>query len=406
MMELPSILSSLFSGVLYLFSPAGVRSLVMFALAGALIFLAIRKEYEPTLLLPIGFGCLLANLPPVIDAATGQSVPAVLGEGGFLSVLFDAGIANELFPVLIFIAVGAMIDFSPLLKDPSMIFFGAAAQLGIFLTFLLSLWLLPMVPGLAGGDDPDLVLKLASAIGIIGAADGPTTLYVANYFQLKDYMGPISVAAYSYMALVPVIQPPVIRALTTREERRLPMTWTEERCSRVTLILFPILVTAVAGIAVPMSAPLVGSLMFGNLLRECGVLERLSQTAQHELANLVTIVLGITIGGTMVAERFLHPTTLLILLLGLLAFVFDTAGGVLFAKLLNLLRKRKINPMLGAAGISAFPMSSRVVARMALKEDPGNFLLMQAASANVSGQLGSIVAGGMMMTLVRLLIGV
>ncbi|MBP3636617.1 MAG: sodium ion-translocating decarboxylase subunit beta [Clostridia bacterium] len=399
------ILVQLFSGVVDMFSVAGLKSLVMFIIAGVLIYLAIKKDYEPTLLLPIGFGCILANLPGAIDAVTGLKAPAALGEAGFLSVLFNAGIANELFPVLIFIAVGAMIDFSPLLKDPSMIFFGAAAQFGIFATFLLSLVLIPIIPGLVAEGDSDMVLKLASAIGIIGAADGPTTLFVANHFELKDYMGPISVAAYSYMALVPVIQPPVIKALTTKKERMIRMDYQEERCSKTTLILFPIIVTIVAGIIVPMSAPLVGSLMFGNLIRECGVLERLSKTAQNELANLVTIVLGITVGGTMVADKFLHPTTALILILGLFAFVFDTAGGVLFAKFLNLFRKKKVNPMIGAAGISAFPMSSRVIAKMALKEDPSNFILMQSTSANVSGQLGSIVAGGMVITLVSMLLG-
>ena len=399
------ILAELFSGVVDMISIAGLKSLIMFAIAGVLIYLAVKKDYEPTLLLPIGFGCILANLPGAIDAVTGLKAPAALGEAGFLSVLFNAGIANELFPVLIFIAVGAMIDFSPLLKDPSMIFFGAAAQFGIFATFLLSLVLIPAIPGLVAEGDSDMVLKLASAIGIIGAADGPTTLFVANHFQLKDYMGPISVAAYSYMALVPVIQPPVIKALTTKKERMIRMDYQEERCSKTTLILFPIIVTIVAGIIVPMSAPLVGSLMFGNLIRECGVLERLSKTAQNELANLVTIVLGITVGGTMVADKFLHPTTALILILGLFAFVFDTAGGVLFAKFLNLFRKKKINPMIGAAGISAFPMSSRVIAKMALKDDPSNFILMQSTSANVSGQLGSIVAGGMVITLVSMLLG-
>ena len=405
------ILSQLFSGVIGMFSLAGVKSLIMFVIAGVLIYLAVKKDYEPTLLLPIGFGCILANLPPIIGQVmengvlTEGPVASVLESGkGFLDVLFTAGIANELFPVLIFIAVGAMIDFSPLLKDPSMIFFGAAAQFGIFITFLLSLWLLPIIPGVITSDDPDMVIKLASAIGIIGAADGPTTLFVANHFQLKDYMGPISVAAYSYMALVPVIQPPVIKALTTKKERMIRMDYTEERCSRTTLIVFPIVVTVVAGIIVPMSAPLVGSLMFGNLIRECGVLERLSKTAQNELANLVTIVLGITIGGTMVADKFLNTTTLLIMGLGLFAFIFDTAGGVLFAKFLNLFRKKKVNPMIGAAGISAFPMSSRVIAKMALKDDPSNFILMQSTSANVSGQLGSIVAGGMVITLVSMMI--
>ena len=404
-MDFAAILQELFSGVFYLCSLDGFKTLVMFIIAGILIALAIVKDYEPTLLLPIGFGCILANLPPAIDALTGISAPSVLGDSGFLAVLFDAGIANELFPVLIFIAVGAMIDFSPLLKDPSMIFFGAAAQFGIFITFLLSLLVLPLIPGLVAEGDTNMVMKLASAIGIIGAADGPTTLFVANHFQLKDYMGPISVAAYCYMALVPVIQPPVIKLLTTREERMIRMDYQEERCSKTTLILFPIIVTVVAGIIVPMSAPLVGSLMFGNLIRECGVLERLSKTVQNELANLVTILLGITIGGTMVADKFLDLTTILILLLGIFAFVFDTAGGVLFAKFLNLFRKKKVNPMIGAAGISAFPMSSRVIAKMALKEDPSNFILMQSTSANVSGQLGSIVAGGMVITLVSMLLG-
>ena len=403
-LDILAILKELFSGVLYLFSANGVKTLAMFIIAGVLIYLAIKKDYEPALLLPIGFGAILANLPPVIDAATGAAAASALGEHGFLTVLFNAGIANELFPILIFIGVGAMIDFSPLLKDPSMIFFGAAAQFGIFATFLVSLILIPIVlPATAG--DSSLILRLASAIGIIGAADGPTTLYVANHFDLKDYMAPISVAAYSYMSLVPVIQPPVIKALTTRKERMIRMDYQEERCSKTTLILFPIIVTVVAGIIVPMSAPLVGSLMFGNLIRECGVLERLSKTAQNELANLVTIVLGITVGGTMVADKFLHPTTALILILGLFAFVFDTAGGVLFAKFLNLFRKKKVNPMIGAAGISAFPMSSRVIAKMALKEDPSNFILMQSTSANVSGQLGSIVAGGMVITLVSMLLG-
>ena len=398
-----AILSELFSGVTYLFSAAGLKTLAMFAIAGVLIYLAVKKDYEPSLLLPIGFGCILANLPPVLATM----MPSALGtaeEPGFLSVLFNAGIANELFPILIFIAVGAMIDFSPLLKDPSMIFFGAAAQFGIFATFLLSLVLIPVLLPETVGDE-SLILKLASAIGIIGAADGPTTLYVANHFQLKDYMAPISVAAYSYMSLVPVIQPPVIRALTTKEERMIRMDYHEDRCSKTTLILFPIIVTVVAGVLVPMSAPLVGSLMFGNLIRECGVLERLSKTAQNELANLVTILLGLTIGSTMVAENFLRVDTLLIMALGLVAFIFDTAGGVLFAKAMNLFRKKKVNPMIGAAGISAFPMSSRVIAKMALKEDPSNFILMQATSANVSGQLGSIVAGGMVITLVTMLLG-
>ncbi len=402
-LDIAAILKELFAGVIYLFSADGAKTLAMFVIAGILIYLAIKKDYEPTLLLPIGFGSILANLPPVMDAAGGMAA-SVLGEGGFLSVLFNAGIANELFPILIFIAVGAMIDFSPLLKDPSMIFFGAAAQFGIFATFLVSLALIPAVlPETAGNDG--LILRLAAAMGIIGAADGPTTLYVANYFNLKDYMAPISVAAYSYMSLVPVIQPPVIRALTTHKERTIRMDYNEQRASKLALILFPIIVTVVAGVIVPMSAPLVGSVLFGNLIRECGVRERVSKTAQNELASLVTILLGITIGGTMVADKFLRLDTLLIMGLGLFAFIFDTAGGVLFAKLLNVFRKKKINPMVGAAGISAFPMSARVVQKLAKEEDPYNFILMQSISANVSGQLGSIVAGGMVISLVSMMLG-
>ncbi len=403
-MDISKLLGELFGGVLFLGTTEGLMCLIMFVLAGVLIFLAIKKDYEPALLLPIGFGAILANLPPVIDAVTGNAAASVLGTEGFLTVLFNAGIRNELFPILIFIAVGAMIDFSPLLKDPSMIFFGAAAQFGIFATFLVSLVLIPVVLPATAGDN-NLILRLASAIGIIGAADGPTTLYVANHFKLADYMAPISVAAYSYMSLVPVIQPPVIRALTTKQERMIRMEYSEQRASKLSLILFPILVTIVAGVIVPMSAPLVGSLMFGNLIRECGVLERLSKTAQNELANLVTILLGLSIGSTMIAKNFLRWDTLLIMGLGLVAFVFDTAGGVLFAKLLNIFRKKKINPMIGAAGISAFPMSARVIQKMAKQEDPYNFILMQSVSANVSGQLGSIVAGGMVITLVSMMLG-
>ncbi len=391
------VLRELLSGVTYLFSADGWRTLVMFIISGILIYLAIKKEYEPALLLPIGFGAILANLPPVLETA----LPAVLGPEGFLTVLFNAGIKNELFPILIFIAVGAMVDFTPLLKDPSMIFFGAAAQFGIFATFLLSLILLPLV---LPGETNEMILKLASAIGIIGAADGPTTLYVANHFKLANYIAPISVAAYSYMSLVPIIQPPVIKALTTKSERTIRMEYKEERAPRVALILFPIIVTLISGILVPMSAPLIGSLMFGNLIRVCGVLEKLSKTAQNELASLVTILLGLTIGSTMVAKDFLQWNTLLIMALGLVAFIFDTAGGVLFAKFLNLFRKEKVNPMIGAAGISAFPMSARVVQKLAKEDDPYNFVLMQAISANVAGQLGSVVAGGMVITLVSMLL--
>jgi oxaloacetate decarboxylase beta subunit len=361
------------------------KMLVMYGIGGILIWLAIKKEYEPMLLLPIGFGAILVNMPLSV-------VWEHEGSAGFLKVLYDGGIANELFPILIFIAVGAMIDFSPLFKNPLMIFFGAAAQFGIFATMILAT--------LLGFD-----LKTAASIGIIGAADGPTAIYVANKFA-KDYLGPISVAAYSYMSLVPLIQPPVIRALTTKNERRIHMIPHETPSPKWLKILFPILVTMTAGIVAPISVPLVGSLMFGNLVRESGVLERLSQTAQNELAYLVTLLLGITIGASMGAEKFLNLRTLLILAMGLLAFVFDTAGGVLFAKFVNffLPANKKINPMIGACGISAFPMSARVIQKMAQEEERGNIILMQAIGANVSGQLGSIIAGGLVLALVPILV--
>ena len=392
------LLQEIFSGIIYFGTVNGLRSLAMFVIAGILIYLAIAKDYEPALLLPIGFGAILANLPPVI-----AGMSAVIGtdlEPGFLKVLFNAGIATELFPILIFIAIGAMIDFTPLLKNPYMIFFGAAAQFGIFATFILTLLLLPVF-GIVGPD----AIRLAAAVGIIGAADGPTTIYVANHFNLREFMGPISVAAYSYMSLVPIIQPPVIKALTTRQERLIRMEYHEDKISQPIKVIFPIAITIIAGIIVPMSVPLVGSLMFGNLIRECGVLEKLSKASQNELSNLVTILLGITIGSTMIAEKFLQWNTAAIMVLGLFAFIFDTAGGVLFAKFLNLFLKKKVNPMIGAAGISAFPMSARVVQKMAKDEDPTNFILMQAISANVAGQLGSIVAGGLVIALVTMIVG-
>ncbi|MCM8900104.1 sodium ion-translocating decarboxylase subunit beta [Caldicoprobacter algeriensis] len=367
------------------FAHIGLQQIIMYAIGGFLIYLAIKKEYEPMLLLPIGFSTILVNLP----------LSAVLeyeGTPGVLKILFDAGIQTELFPVLIFIAVGAMIDFTPLLANPKMLFFGAAAQFGIFATTVIAL--------LVGADS----LKVASAIGIIGAADGPTAIFVASKFAQK-YLGPITVAAYSYMSLVPIVQPPVIRLLTTKEERMIRMEYKDVKVPKRVKILFPIFVTVIAGIIAPISVPLVGLLMFGNLIRESGVLERLSKAAQNELANIVTILLGITIGSTMVAEDFLQPMTLVILLGGLGAFIFDTAGGVLFAKFLNLFLKKKVNPMVGAAGISAFPMSARVIQRMAQKEDPSNFILMHAVSANVAGQLGSIIAGGLILALVPLLAG-
>ncbi|MDR0357000.1 MAG: sodium ion-translocating decarboxylase subunit beta [Clostridiales Family XIII bacterium] len=355
---------------------------IMFVIGGVLIFLAIRYEYEPMLLLPIGFGAILVNIPF-------SSALEFDGEPGFLKILYGAGIATELFPVLIFIAVGAMIDFKPLLQNPFMLFFGAAAQFGIFFTMMFALS--------TGYFD----LKEAASIGIIGAADGPTSIFVASKFA-QGYLGPISVAAYSYMSLVPLIQPPVIRLLTTKKERLIRMKYTETRIPKSIEILFPIVITLAAGLLAPMSVALIGALMFGNLVRVCGVLERLSLSAQNELANLVTLLLGITIGSTMTAEAFLDWRTIMILGMGLVAFVFDTAGGVLFAKLINIFLPagKKVNPMIGAAGISAFPMSGRVVQRMAAKEDAGNFILMQAMSANVAGQLGSVVAGSLVLALV------
>lgn len=360
----------------------GVKSMqlgniIMLLIGGGLIYLAIAKEYEPVLLLPIGFGAIMANIPLVFES-----------EGmAPLIQLYEAGIKSELFPLLIFIAVGAMIDFGPLLKNPKMLLFGGAAQFGIFFTMSMA--------ALMGYS-----LKEAASIGIIGAADGPTSIYVASQFA-ERLLAPISVAAYSYMSLVPIIQPPVIRVLTTVEERRIRMPYEEHSVSKKVKILFPIVVTVIAGLIAPVSVALVGFLMFGNLLRECGVTDRLSKSAQNELANLVTILLGITIGSTMSADKFLNLDTLKIIAMGLVAFVFDTAGGVMFAKFLNLFSKTKINPMVGAAGISAFPMSSRVIQREAQKADPTNFVLMHAVSANVAGQIGSIIAGGLILALVK-----
>lgn len=368
------------------------QDLVMIAIGLILIYLAIVKEYEPTLLLPIGFGAILVNIPftsaiTQIDPATGEMVE------GVLDTFFKAGIATEIFPLLIFIAIGAMIDFSPLFRNPSLLLFGAAAQFGIFMTMIFAV--------LLGYD-----LREAASIGIIGAADGPTSIVVATRFA-PNLLGPISVAAYSYMALVPIIQPPVIRLLTSKKERQIRMTSAGNynmKISKTSLILFPIVVTIVAGIIAPSSLPLIGFLMFGNLIRECGVLNKLSLAAQNELASLVTILLGITIASTMTAERFVRLDTLFIIALGLFAFVFDTFGGVIFAKFMNLFRKEgnKINPMIGACGISAFPMSARVIHQMGQKEDPYNYLLMPAISANVGGQIGSVIVGGIILTLVPL----
>ncbi|MDR1786683.1 MAG: sodium ion-translocating decarboxylase subunit beta [Spirochaetaceae bacterium] len=386
-------MNDLFIGFTSLAGTDGILRILMMLIGILLIWLAIKKEYEPMLLLPIGFGAILVNLPLSV-AFEYEGAP------GFLKILFEAGIATELFPVLIFIAVEAMCDFGPMFQNPVMMFFGAAAQFGIFFTVLAALALGRAFPQL--GFD----LPTASAIGIIGAADGPTSIYVASKFA-RPYLGPISVAAYSYMSLVPLIQPPVIKALTSKKERVIKMKINTASYPRGLRIVFPIAVTVIAGLVAPMSVPLIGSLMFGNLIRECGVLEKLSLAAQNELASIVTLLLGITIGSSMRADQFLRPQTLIILALGLVAFIFDTAGGVLFAKFLNLFRKEgdKINPMVGAAGISAFPMSARVIQKLATAEDGNTFVIMEAVSANVSGQLGSVMAGGIVLALVPVLMG-
>ena len=357
------------------------QQVVMWAIGALLIYLAIKKEMEPALLLPMGFGAILVNLP--MSGAVTQ-VYAGVTETGALDILFGAGIANELFPLLLFIGIGAMIDFEPLLQNPKLMLFGAAAQFGIFFTFAMA--------ALLGFDIRD-----AASIAVIGAADGPTSIFVANFLH-SNYLGPIIVAAYSYMALVPIVQPPVIRALTTKHERRIRMGYTGTKVTKRTKILFPIFVTILTGIVSPRAVALIGFLMFGNLLRECGVLDALSETAQKVLANLITLLLGITVASKMTADAFLNWQTLMILGLGLVAFIFDTVGGVLFAKVLNLFCKNKINPMIGAAGISAFPMSARVVHKMGLAEDNQNFLLMHAVGVNVSGQIASVIAGGMILS--------
>lgn len=355
------------------------RMLIMWAIGGLLIFLAIKKNMEPTLLLPIGFGVILVNLPlsGVVDRVING-----LPQEGALSILYKSGIANELFPLILFIGIGAMIDFGPILANPKLMIFGAAAQFGIFFTLCTSSMFFD--------------IKDAAAIATIGAADGPTAIVVAQMLDSK-YLGAIMVAAYSYMALVPIIQPPVIKLLTTEKERKIRMKYKPSQVSKLTKILFPIVITIIAGVVSPNSVALVGFLMFGNLIRECGVLDSLSETAQRVLANLVTIFLGITIATQMQSDKFLRRETLLILGLGFIAFIFDTAGGVIFAKFLNLFLKEKINPMIGAAGISAFPMSGRVVHKIGLAEDPHNFLLMQSMGVNVSGQIASVIAGGLIL---------
>ena len=358
------------------------QQVVMYAVGLLLIYLAIEKDYEPSLLLPMGFGAILVNLPD--SGALNQIMEGVGETQGIIQWLFEVGIeASEAFPLLLFIGIGAMIDFGPLLSNPKMFLFGAAAQFGIFCAILIA--------ALMGFD-----IKDAASIGIIGAADGPTSILVSQVLH-SNYIGPIAVAAYSYMALVPIIQPMAIKLVTTKKERQIHMPYQPGKVSRATRIAFPIIVTFVAGLVAPASVSLVGFLMFGNLIRECGCLNSLSDTAQTTLANLITLLLGITISFSMRAEQFVQVETLMIMCLGLVAFIFDTIGGCLFAKFLNLFSKNKVNPMVGAAGISAFPMSARVIEKMGVAEDSTNHLLMHAIGANVSGQVASAVAGAIIL---------
>ncbi len=365
------------------------QQVVMYVIGIALIWLAIKKEYEPSLLLPMGFGAILVNLP--FSGVLDQVLQGGVESHGIIQWLFDVGIdASEAMPILLFIGIGAMIDFGPLLSKPSMFLFGAGAQFGIFAAILLAVVL---------GFD----LKDAASIGIIGAADGPTSILVSQILNSK-YIGAIAVAAYSYMALVPIVQPMAIKLVTTKKERRIHMDYNPQSVSKSMRIAFPIVVTVIVGFVSPQSVALVGFLMFGNLIRECGVLETMSNTAQEQLSNLVTLLLGITISFSMRADQFVTVETIMIMAIGLFAFVMDTIGGVLLAKFMNLFLKKKINPMIGGAGISAFPMSSRVIQKLAMEEDPSNIIIMHAAGANVSGQIASVVAGGLVINLVTQLL--
>jgi len=359
---------------------------LMLAIGGFLIYLGTAKNVEPVILIPIGTGILLANIP----------LGGMVDEGGLFAILRKAGIETELFPLIIFIGIGAMIDFGPFLERPYTILLGAAAQFGIFGTFFLAYllgdgWLHIM----------NFSLKDAASIGIIGSADGPTSIYVSSVFQSK-YAAAIVVAAYSYMALVPIIQPPIMKWLTTKAERLVEMPIKTDAVSRRTKIIFPIATVLIVCLIAPKATPLIGCLMFGNVLRECGVVERLSLTAQNELTNIVTMLLGITVGGMMVASQFLKFETIVIFVMGIIAFALDTAAGVILGKIMYLLSGRKINPLIGAAGVSAFPMSARVVQKMGLQENPHNHLLMHAVGANTAGQIASVVAGGAMLMLIPL----
>ena len=364
--------------------------IVMMIIGCVLIFLAIKKGLEPALLLPMGFGAILVNIPA--SGAINQIIGGLIEQNGIIEWLFEVGIeASEALPLLLFIGIGAMMDFGPILSNPKLMLFGAAAQAGIFITIILA--------QLFGYPIAD-----AASIGIIGAADGPTSILVSQVLDSK-FVGAIAVAAYSYMALVPIIQPIVMKLCTTKKERQIKMEYKPASVSKTTRIIFPIAVTVIAGLVAPASVSLVGFLMFGNLLRECGVLDSLKEEASSHLSNLITLLLGITVSFSMHYEQFLSVDTLIIMGLGLAAFVFDTFGGIMFAKFLNLFSKKKINPLVGAAGISAFPMASRVVQKVGLEADPSNHLLMHAAGANVAGQIASVVAGGVLLSIVPTFMG-
>jgi oxaloacetate decarboxylase beta subunit len=388
-MNLLDLILSVFGGLQFTWANA-----VMLVVGGVLIYLAVAKEYEPVLLLPIGFGCILANL--------GMSV---YNPDSFLKVIYDAGIKTELFPLLIFIGVGAMIDFRPLLAQPKMVLLGAAGQFGIFGALILAMILGDLFPSLGFG------LAQAASIGVIGAIDGPTAIFVTSKLA-PELLGPIAVAAYSYMSLVPIIQPPIMKLLTSRKERLIRMEYAPRPVNNTIVVAFPIVVTVAVSLVAPSAAPLIASLMLGNLLREAGVVERLSKTAQNELINIATLFLGLSIGATMTADKFLFDPltgiqwrTLMILALGLIAFVMDTVVGLLFGKFMSFLSGGKINPLIGACGISAFPMAGRLSAKAALEEDPDNFILMHAMGSNTAGQLGSVIAGGVLLAIVSKILG-
>lgn len=387
-----SALVSLGTGARHCLSPDGVPNLIMICIALVMFWLAIKKEVEPLLLLPIGFGCLLVNLP----------LSDVMDKEGFLRVMYDMGIENELFPLLIFVGIGSMTDFTPLLARPKMILFGAAGQLGIFLTLMLALLVLPHIPGI----NPAQIKETAVSIASIGACDGPTVIYVSNLFAGMgkidpSMVGALAVAAYSYMALVPIIQPPIMRLMTTEKERATPIPRSSTKVPKSALVAFPILVVVLTGIIAPKGLPLMGSIMLGNFLKMSGVVSRLTKCSENEIANISTLFLGLAIGGTMEGQQFLKSQTLMVFALGLIAIVVDTVGGLALGKIWYRLSGGKMNPLVGAAGISAYPMAARIVQTEGLRANPHNHLLMNAMGANTGGQIGSVMAASIMLAILK-----